>query len=110
MAKKSGLLQRQADTRQAIVEVVERIVRQLMVDTLQATVHDKGWGYQRITELTEDWGKKYNHYHGALEVRRNPEADYLQECLDRELADILKDHQALIPFEERYPDVRKITY
>ena len=31
------------------------------------------------------------------------EADYWQEKLDRLLLDLLRNHQALIPFGERYP-------
>lgn len=30
--------------------------------------------------------------------------------LDRELTDILKGRQELIPFEERYPEIKEITY
>ena len=38
------------------------------------------------------------------------EADVLRVHLDRELADILKGHQDLIPFEERYPEIKEIAY
>ena len=46
--------------------------------------------------------------HDALDG--GTEADYWQEKLDRLLLDLLRDHQALIPFGERYPEIREITY
>lgn len=54
-------------------------------------------------------GSEYNHYHDALNIK-HVEADVLRVHLDRELADILKGHQDLIPFEERYPEIKEIAY
>lgn len=107
--KQSGFLKRQHDVRQALIQASERVTRQLMVDTLQVTLHDFGWGYDRILRITQAWAEAYNHYHDTMDVK-NPEADVLREHLDRELYDILKDKQDLIPFEERYPDIKEITY
>lgn len=46
---KSGYLQRQAIREQAIVLAVENTTQQLMLDTLQVTMHrEYGWGYDRI--------------------------------------------------------------
>lgn len=39
-----------------------------------------------------------------------PVVDVLRVHLDRELADILKGRQDLIPFEERYPEIKEIAY
>lgn len=91
------------------IGVMERVTQQLMLDTLQVTLHQEfGFGYDRIKRLTDAWGKTYNQFHDALDG--GTEADYWQEKLDRLLLDLLRDHQALIPFGERYPEIREITY
>lgn len=106
--KQSGLLLRQRKINQAYMDTTERVMKQFMVDTLQMTLHDMGWGYERILRLTEAWGKKYSAYYKALGT--STEADYLRFCMDRELKDLLKDKQELEPFEARYPDIKRITY
>ena len=40
----------------------------------------------------------------------NSEADVAQEHLDRMLAQIINGKQALIPFSERYPELKGIKY
>lgn len=53
---------------------------------------------------------------GPPEVQILPEDVAAMMCLfkiarlDRLLLDLLRDHQALIPFGERYPEIREITY
>ena len=100
---------KQLAMRQAMIDATERVTQQLMMDTLQITLHEFGWGYDRIMKLTKAWADAYNHYHDTLDVK-NVEADVLRVHLDRELADILKGHQDLIPFEERYPEIKEIAY
>ena len=107
--KQSGFMAKQLAMRQALIEATERVTQQLMMDTLQITLHEFGWGYDRIMKLTKAWADAYNHYHDTLDVK-NVEADALRVHLDRELADILKGHQDLIPFEERYPEIKEIAY
>ena len=107
--KQSGFMEKQLAMRQALMDATERVTQQLMMDTLQITLHEFGWGYDRIMKLTKAWADAYNHYHDTLDVK-NVEADVLRVHLDRELADILKGHQDLIPFEERYPEIKEITY
>ena len=107
--KQSGFMAKQLAMRQALIEATERVTQQLMMDTLQITLHEFGWGYDRITKITKAWSDAYNHYHDALNIK-HVEADVLRVHLDRELADILKGHQDLIPFEERYPEIKEITY
>ena len=107
--KQSGFMAKQLAMRQALIEASERVTQQLMMDTLQITLHEFGWGYDRIMKLTKAWADAYNHYHDTMDVK-NVEADVLREHLDRELADILKGHQDLIPFEERYPEIKEIAY
>lgn len=108
MSKQSGFLLKQAELRQLYIDASERITQQMMVDTLQITLHQFGWGYERIKRLTDAWAAEYNHYHDALS--KDPEADVLREHLDRQLSEILRGHMDLIPFEARYPEARKITY
>ena len=108
--KQSGFMAKQLAMRQALIEATERVTQQLMMDTLQIVLHNElGFGYDRIMRITEAWGSEYNHYHDVFNVK-HAEADVLRAHLDRELADILKGNQDLIPFEERYPEIKGITY
>lgn len=107
--KKSGFLAQQEAIRQSYMQAAERITQQLMLDTLQITLNEEfGFGYDRIKKLTDAWGKTYNTFHDAL--NGGPEADYYQEKLDGLLRELLKDRQPLIPFRERYPEIKEITY
>ena len=65
--KQSGLLARQKAERQELLNAGMRIEKQFMLDTLQMSLHQLGWGYKRIKELTDLWGEIYNDYHIALE-------------------------------------------
>ena len=101
---------KQLAMRQAIIDATERVTQQLMMDTLQIVLHNElGFGYDRIMRITKAWGCEYNHYHDVFNVK-HAEADVLRVHLDRELADILRGHQDLIPFEERYPEIKEIAY
>ena len=108
--KQSGFMAKQLAMRQALMDATERVTQQLMMDTLQIVLHNElGFGYDRIMRITKAWGCEYNHYHDVFNVK-HAEADVLRVHLDRELADILKDRQDLIPFEERYPEIKEIAY
>ncbi len=109
MAKQSGYLQRQKEMMQAVMEVSEQTTRQLMLDTLQITMHvEYGWGFDRIKALSEAWAKIYDQFHRALD--RGPEQDVAQEHLDRVLSEIVRGKQELIPFALRYPYLKEIKY
>ena len=108
--KQSGYMAKQLAMRQALIDATERVTQQLMMDTLQIVLHNElGFGYDRIMRITKAWGSEYNHYHDVFNVK-HAEADVLRVHLDRELTDILKGHQDLIPFEERYLEIKEITY
>ena len=108
--KQSGFMQKQLAMRQALIDATERVTQQLMIDTLQIVLHNElGFGYDRIMRITKAWGSEYNHYHDVFNVK-HAEADVLRVHLDRELTDILKGRQELIPFEERYQEIKEITY
>ena len=108
--KQSGYMEKQLAMRQALIDATERVTQQLMMDTLQIVLHNElGFGYERIMRITKAWGSEYNHYHDVFNVK-HAEADVLRVHLDRELTDILKGRQELIPFEERYPEIKEIAY
>ena len=103
-------MEKQLAMRQALIDATERVTQQLMIDTLQIVLHNElGFGYDRIMRITKAWGSEYNHYHDVFNVK-HAEADVLRVHLDRELTDILKGRQELIPFEDRYPEIKEITY
>lgn len=108
MGGNNAFLSRVHQERENAMSVTERVTRQMMMDTLQVTLHEHGWGYERIRSLCGLWAQNYEKYSGALRPRKDPEADVAQEHLDRALADIIKGKQQLIPFYERYPDIQKI--
>lgn len=74
MPKQSGYLQRQAAREQVIIDAVDQTARQLMLDTLQITLHTEyGWGFDRIKALSEAWAKRKT---GGSSLRR-----FLQVCI-----------------------------
>lgn len=105
--KKSGLLQRQAENRAKVSSQAQHIERQLMLDTAQIALHKLGWGYDRIYRFSQEWMALREYYAEAFRPQ-NPEADVYREHLDAEITDILKDKAKLIPFDDRYPEVKKI--
>lgn len=109
--KQSGYLAKQKISRDVYMDITERITKQLMLDVMQTVFHNRfGFGYDRLVEATELIEEAYEHYYGALNTAKNKEADVLQEHLDRELLDIVRGHQELVPFKERYPEIAEIRY
>lgn len=112
MAKKSGYLQR----RDALVEqsmmTAERITRQFYLDTMQialARYPKLSLGYRRIMEITELCEAVRKEYLGA--VQRGAETDVYRDHMDRELAEIMgKNADKLIRFEDRYSELKSVTY
>ena len=89
----------------------ERLARQYTIDSFQIALgrYEKlNLGYQRIMEITDLAEEIRQEYEGA--IRNGPEADVMQERMDRELAEIIRGNAELIPFEERYPEVKKQNY
>lgn len=107
---KSGYLARQEAKRNADANTFEAVTRQLMLDTLQITLHKHfGFGFDRILKASLAWGEIYNHYYDVMDLK-NPECDVLRKHLDDELRDIIKDRQPFADFKMRYPEVKDITY
>jgi hypothetical protein len=109
---KSGYLARQEAKRNADAHTFECVTRQLMLDTLQAAIHEEacgGYGYTRIKRLVDRWGELYNYFYDIFDLK-HPECDVKREELDRILRDIIKDRQPFADFKMRYPEVKDITY
>ena len=110
MAKQSGMIAFAKQFAQAKVEAAQRLTSQYMTDTLQMTLHQtEGWGYERIMRLTEEWQQTQKEYTPALNSN-DPAADVCQEHMDRVMAQIISGRQDLMPFPERYNELRKVTY
>ena len=110
MAKQSGYLQRREAELDATFNAGAAMAMQFAMDTLQMALHQtEGWGYDRIVRLCEAWQHIRNEYRPAINPS-NPAADVMQEHMDRVMAQIISGKQELIPFAERYPELKKVRY
>lgn len=110
MAKQSAYLQRRNAELDAAFNAGAAMALQFATDTLQITIHQtEGWGYDRIMRLTEAWQQTQKEYTPALNSD-DPAADVMQEHMDRVMAQIIGGKQELRPFQERYHELRKVTY
>ena len=110
MAKQTGYLQRRDAELNAAFNAGAAVAAQFAMDTLQMTMHQQeGWGYDRIMRITQAWLETQREYKPALNCK-DPEADVRQEHMDRVLAQIINGKAELIPFPDRYPDLKKIKY
>ena len=110
MPKISGMQAYAEQYAQARLDVAQQMIMQYAVDTLQMALHQtEGWGYDRIMRLTEAWQQTQKEYTPALNSN-DPAADVMQEHMDRVLAQIIGGKQELRPFQERYHELRKVTY
>lgn len=96
MPKQSGFLQRQQQIQNNVMRAAETLAKQYMLDTLQIAANRAfGFGYDRQSALLDVWESVRREYKAAL---------------DRALREIVKDHQPFFPFQERYPELKKIKY
>ena len=110
MAKQSGLLARQREREDAALMAGIRIGVQYAIDTLNISLNESaGWGFDRQMALMEVWRQNRQYYADALDVKK-PECDVYREKLNRGLSTVIKGHMELIPFRERYPDLKKVQY
>ena len=110
MAKQSAYLQRRDAQLDAVFWAGATMAAQFAVDTLQMTMHQQeGWGYDRIMRVTHEWMETQREYRPALNCK-DPEADVRQVHMDRVLAEIIRGKAKLIPFPDRYKDLKKIRY
>lgn len=90
---------------------VERMTGQFYVDTLQIALARYGklkLGFQRIMEITNLWEQVRKEYDPA--ITKHVESDVARSHLDAELLQIAKDKKRIIPFHQRYPEVRQVDY
>ena len=110
MAKQSAYLQRREAELDATFNAGAAMAMQFAMDTLQMALHQtEGWGYDRIMRITHNWVAVQREYKPALDYR-NPEADVRQVHMDRVMTQIISGKQELIPFAERYPELKKVRY
>lgn len=110
MAKQSGYLKRREAELDATFNAGAAMAMQFAMDTLQMALHQtEGWGYDRIMRITHNWIAVQREYKPALNCK-NPEADVRQEHMDRVLAQIINGKAELIPFPDRYKDLKKVRY
>ncbi len=107
--KKNGYLERRRIENDVYIHETEKITRQMMCDTLAITLNQElGFGYDRAKRLVLAWSDNYNKFMTACDTK-HPEADYMQEVLDRELRYICRGHE-FFDFKQRYPMIRDIKY
>ena len=107
----SGYLDRQFAGFQAGVETGERLARQFDIDCFQIALsryERLNLGFQRIMEITNLAEQVRAEYKPALQG--GSEADVYQHHMDQELSEIIKGNMELIPFEKRYPELKKQRY
>lgn len=109
MSKNAYLLKKEIE-RQTWTDIAFNVAVQYMIDTLIITLHrEDRYGYDRIMRLMDCWAKTRTALKAALNAR-DPECDVCQEHIDRALVQIINGKQELIPWDERYPDLRKVRY
>lgn len=111
MAKRGSFVDRQSAKIDEKMQTAERVTRQFDVDSWQialARYQKLDLGYQRIMEITELAEQVRAEYSGA--IAKGPEQDLYRNHMDEELRQIAKDKGRLIPFEKRYPELKKPDY
>lgn len=110
MAKKSGMLTYAEQLAQRKTAAAQKMVVQYMNDTLQIAIHQtEGWGYDRIMRLCDAWTEVRREYSPVMNTN-DPSSDVYREHMDRVMRQIIRDKQELIPFEQRYPELKKVKY
>ena len=93
----NAYLARQKAEKDAFMHIVERMVKQYMIDTLQITLNQEfGWGFDRIMRLMAVWEDTREEFRPALNPR-DPECDVMQEHIDRLIVKIINGKMDLIP-------------
>ena len=110
--KRNAYLEKQSQQRDDFMHAVEGIVRQYDIDTMHVTLNEElGLGYEKLMYITDKWMANQKKYREAVNPHAYVEADVAQEHLDRKLARIAaRKNGEFFPFQERYPNLRKIKY
>lgn len=105
---KNDYLARQRAAQRELINTGLRHGQQYAIDMVMVALHRQGWGYDRIKRLIDQVTELADYY--ADTMHPSMEQDVLQERLDGELRDIVKDRQEFYPFVERYPAVITAGY
>ena len=110
----NAFLKKQTAIQQEVFETGIRIGNQQMLDYLAIALNEaettgKAFGEDKIRKVLGRIEVLYKEFHPAFEPTTNSEADYFQELLDRRLGSLCKK-KPLIPFHERYPEIRQMRY
>ena len=93
------------------LKIGQRLGRQIAIDSFQLAMgrYEKlDLGYKRIMEITNLAEKIWHEYAEAFHT--GPEADVYQDRMDREMTAIIRGNAELIPFNERYPELKEQIY
>jgi hypothetical protein len=103
-------LERQKLEKQTAFEVGMRIGRQQTIDFLQLALQSKhGFAEKRTWEILMEIKELYDQFRPAFDIK-HPECDYFRELLDRALSQNCGKEHPLIPFAERYEDLKQVQY
>ncbi len=103
-------LERQTAEKQAAFDIGLRIGRQQSIDLMQLALQSKqGFGEKRIWELLMVMKDLFEEFRPAFDVK-HPECDVYREHLDRALSQNCGKEHPLIPFAERYEDLKQVKY
>ncbi len=109
---KNDFLQRQRQINQKWLDIGEEMGMQKMWDYVQIALRDPDVmgkntiGKERMKKLFDRLKVLADEYHTAFTA--DPEADYCQERLDRQLREVWGE--GFQTFFERYPYVKKMAY
>ena len=106
----NAYLKKRDEERQVLMGAAQRVGEQFMIDTFQIALNEsEGYGYDKIMRLTRRWEEIQKELRPALDIK-NPESDVCQERIDRALTRIINGKARLYPWEERYPELKRIKY
>ena len=102
--------QKIAFEKQTAFDIGQRIGRQQTIDLLQLALQSKhGFGEKRLWELLMEMKDLFEQFHPAFDIK-HPECDVYREHLDRALSQNCGKEHSLVPFAERYEDLKQVSY
>ena len=101
--KRSGLLQRQDADMQNRLDVMQRTMKQYMLDTLLVTMHeDFGWGEERLKKLSDCYDQTFMTYAEMClaDAKTDKQIWFTQGKVDERLKKACGKY--FVPWDERY--------
>lgn len=111
----NGYLQRQNAQTQAYIQATCDIYSQWVHDHACLVLHEEfGFGPDRLKRFREALGNSLIEYDLALSASKDPveagKIDELRGKLDNAMRQLVPDGEPFLPFEERFPAVKKLGY